>query len=44
MHPKLTQIHLLKSMNTYLKMSAAALHSLHLHLANIPILRTSQQH
>ena len=36
MHQKLIQIHLLQAMNTYLKNSLAALHSLYLHLANIP--------
>ena len=44
MHPKLTQIHLLQTMNTYLKKSPAALHSLYLHLSNLPTLRTLQQH
>ena len=44
MHPKLTQIHLLEPMNTYLKKSPVPLHSLYLHLANIPKFRTSQQH
>ena len=44
MHPTLQQIHLLQLMNTYLKKSPAALHSLYLHLANIPTLRTLQQH
>ena len=36
MHPKLTQIHLLQAMNTYLKKSLAALSPLNLQLANIP--------
>ena len=36
MNPKLTQIHLLQAINTYLKMSLAALHSLYVYLANIP--------
>ena len=44
MHPKQTQIHELQPMITYLKKSTAALHSLYLHLANIPTERTSQQH
>ena len=35
MHPKLTKIHLLQPMSTYLKKSPAALHSLYLHLTNI---------
>ena len=43
MHLKLTQIHVLQRMNTYLKKSPAALHLLYLHLANIPKFRTSQQ-
>ena len=38
------QIHLLEPMNTYLKKPPAPLHSLYLHLANIPTLGTSQQH
>ena len=44
MHPKLTLIHLLQQINTYLKKFHAALHSLYLHLSNLPTLRTSQQH
>ena len=44
MHSKLTQIHLLEPMNTYLKKSPVPLHSLYLHLANLPTLKTSQQH
>ena len=44
MYPKLTQIDLLEQMNTYLKKSPAALHSLYLHLCNLPTLRTLQQH
>ena len=36
MHPKLTQIHLLQPMNTYLNRSLAALHSLYLHLTKMP--------
>ena len=36
MHPKLTQTHLLQAMNTYLKNSLGAFHSLSFHLANIP--------
>ena len=36
MHSKLTQIHLLQPMNTYLKKSLAALHPLYLHFDNIP--------
>ena len=35
MHPKLTQIHQLQAMNTYLKMSLAALYFFHLQSANI---------
>ena len=35
MHPKVTQIHQVQPMNTYLKKSLAALHPLYLHLANI---------
>ena len=41
MHPKLTQIHLLQQMITYLTKTPAALHSLYLHLSNLPTLRTS---
>ena len=44
MHPELTQIHLLQPMNTYLKKTLAALHSLYLHLANIPTYKTLEQH
>ena len=41
MHPKVTQIHLLQQMITYLTKTPAALHSLYLHLSNLPTLRTS---
>ena len=44
MHPKLTQIHLLQTMNTYLKKSPAALHSLYLHLSKLPTLKTLKKH
>ena len=36
MHPKLTQIHLLQQIYTYLKKYPAALHSLYLYLINVP--------
>ena len=44
MDTKLTQIHLLQLMNTYLKKSLAALYSLYLYLANTPTQKTSEQH
>ena len=39
MHPKLTPIHIIKTMNIYLKKSPAALNPLNLHLDTIPKLK-----